>query len=143
MSQNIGNNGQEEKQAHKACIIAFKSHLKIRDSLKVENKVERYLVEPCVNGNKSFNVLEWWKGNVSRFQVLLIIAKDDVLNFIVASKLAFGIGGNVLDIYKISSLPKTYEALICCKNWIKCTLFQFEDHKFIKDVESYENIEKC
>ena len=67
---------QKQKKAYKARIEAFKSHLKARDSIEAKNEVERYLAEACVDGDDSFDVLDWWKCSVSRFPILSCIARD-------------------------------------------------------------------
>ena len=48
-------------QALKARNAAFRSHLRDKDTIEAKNELDKYLNEPCVDEEDSYDVLAWWK----------------------------------------------------------------------------------
>jgi hypothetical protein len=73
-----------------------------------------------VNDNEAtFDVLSWWKGQVTSFPILSTLARD-VLSMqvsTVASESAFSSGGRIVDAFRSRLKPEIIEALVCCKDW--------------------------
>ncbi|KAK9279067.1 hypothetical protein L1049_012742 [Liquidambar formosana] len=61
---------------------------------------------------------------------------------IVASELAFSIGGRIIDKYRSSIVPKNVEALLCTRDWL-CGLRAEEDSLDDESllVEDFQNID--
>ncbi|KAK9162882.1 hypothetical protein Syun_003784 [Stephania yunnanensis] len=51
-------------------------HLYADDASEKKTEVDRYLMEACEKQGGDFKVLDWWKGNSTRYKVLALIAKD-------------------------------------------------------------------
>ncbi|RZC61116.1 hypothetical protein C5167_022889 [Papaver somniferum] len=88
------------------------------------SEVERYLAEPIytpTNENATFDILQWWKVNAARFDILPLMAKDIFAIPVssVASESAFSTGKRILDPFRSSLKPKTLEALILLQNWLR------------------------
>ncbi|KAA0067719.1 transposase [Cucumis melo var. makuwa] len=62
-----------------------------------------------------FDILQWWKMNSDRFEVLGHMDRDILAIPVstVVSELAFSIGGRVVDSSRCSLTPEIVEALIC------------------------------
>ena len=74
----------------------YELFLEAEQSVGCSNEVHKYLAENC-DGRKdvNFEILEWWRDNWSRYQVLSKVAKD-VLAIpvsIVSFESAFSTGG--------------------------------------------------
>ncbi|XP_061348150.1 zinc finger BED domain-containing protein RICESLEEPER 1-like [Gastrolobium bilobum] len=69
----------------------------------------------------SFNVLEWWKNNSSKYRILSKMARDILAVPIstVASESTFSAGGRVIDAYRASLAENTIQALICGGDWLR------------------------
>lgn len=80
--------------------LRYEHFLQVEKSVGCNNEVEKYLAENC-DGRKDVNseILEWWRDNCSRYQVLSKVAKDvlAVLVFTVASESAFSTGGRIIN----------------------------------------------
>ena len=133
-----------ESHAHKARSAAFRSHLKKKDTIEAKNEVERFLNEACVDEDENFNILDWWKLNASRFNILSKIARDVLAVPVstVASESAFSTGGRVLDQFRSSLTPKMTEALICTQNWLRPSKLDFHDPEYDDELEKCEQIEQ-
>lgn len=91
---------------------------KVRDK-KLE--LDRYLAAPCEpDDDKTFDVLDWWKRNSSKYKTLGKMAKDIFAIPLSTNALesAFSIGDRVLDLYYSSLPPKTAEIVIFLRNWL-------------------------
>lgn len=113
----------------------------LKDNIFVECKteVDIYLLESCENPeNESFNVLDWWKINSSKYPILSYVARDILAMPVstVASESAFSTGGRVLDPHRCSLSTRTVEALICTQNWLRSTPINFDEA--IDEIEHIE-----
>ena len=62
--------------------------------------MDHYLTESYENPeNDSFEILDWWKSNSSKYPILSYVARDILATSvsIVASESTFSTGGRVLD----------------------------------------------
>ena len=59
----------------------------------------------------------------------------------VAPKLAFSIGGRVLDLLRNSLTPKMVGTLICGQNWLWSSPILINLQEVMDDIEKYEEIE--
>ncbi|KAL7249358.1 hypothetical protein ACSBR1_011517 [Camellia fascicularis] len=94
--------------------------LEIKTELHVyiEEKLHR---SKLPSDEEEFDILQWWKANSSRFQVLSRMARD-ILAIPVSSltsECAFSTDGKVLNKFQSSLLPSTIEALVCTQDWIR------------------------
>ncbi|KAH9736326.1 BED-type domain-containing protein [Citrus sinensis] len=113
----------------------------LKDNIFVECKteVDLYLLESCENlENESFDVLDWWKINSSKYPILSYVARDILAMPVstVASESAFSTGGRVLDPHRCSLSTRTVEALICTQNWLRSTPINFDEA--IDEIEHIE-----
>ncbi|KAK1264305.1 hypothetical protein QJS04_geneDACA019941 [Acorus gramineus] len=87
------------------------------------SELQRYLQEPNVeeDGEWTFDVLAWWKGQENRFPVLSAMARDllTVPASQVASESAFSTGNRVLDDYRSRLHPDVVEQCVCLRDWYK------------------------
>ncbi|KAL0547021.1 hypothetical protein IC582_016942 [Cucumis melo] len=84
------------------------------------SEIDIYLLEANVRTECDFDILQWWKMNSDRFEVLGQMARDILAIPVstVASESTFCTGGRVVDSSRCSLAPKTVEALICTQNWL-------------------------
>jgi hypothetical protein len=108
----------------------------------VQHKLEldRYLMEEIEKPNENFDILNWWKVNLTKFPVLAQIACIvlAILITTVASELAFSTEGLVLDPFRSSLAPITVEALMCAQNWLRSKPINGYDIEMIEDPKSYK-----
>lgn len=99
----------------------FTQHLVEENDLECRSEVDRYLIDGCEATTNDFDVLGWWKMNAPKYPILAEIARDVLAVPIstVASESAFSTGGCVLNPFRSSLFPITFEALICTQNWIR------------------------
>ena len=98
-------------------------------------------MEQCVDvDDRTFDILQWWKANASRFKILSLITRDVLAIPVstVASESAFSTGGRVLDLFRSQLSPKTVEALICTQQWL-CASHQIDLHDYMDDTETAES----
>ncbi|KAK1264884.1 hypothetical protein QJS04_geneDACA017839 [Acorus gramineus] len=93
------------------------------DNASSNSELQRYLQEPNVeeDGEGTFDVLAWWKGQENRFPVLSAMARD-LLTFPpaqVASKSAFSTGNRVIDDYRSHLYLDVVEQCVCLRDWYK------------------------
>ena len=72
-------------------------------------------------GGTTFDVLQWWKGNQSKFPILSMMARD-ILSIpvtTVASESTFSAGKRVIDAKRASMNTETVEILLCGGDWVK------------------------
>ena len=78
----------------------YERFLEAEQSVSCSNEVEKHLAENC-DGRKyvNFEVLEWWKDNSSRYQVLSKVTKDVLVVsiFTVVFESAFSIESHIVD----------------------------------------------
>ena len=78
----------------------YERFLEVEKSIGCSNEIEKYLAENCESRRDvKFEILEWWKANSDRYQVLSKMARDVLAVHIstIASELAFSTGGRILD----------------------------------------------
>ena len=114
-----------------------------KDVLSVDTKVDVYLMEHCISREVNFDILEWWKGNSSRYKVLSQIAKDilAILVSTVASESAFSTSGRVIDSFHSTLAPTTIEALVYAQNWMRSKAINIEYvdlKKYLEDIATVE-----
>ncbi|KAK8916019.1 hypothetical protein KSP39_PZI023387 [Platanthera zijinensis] len=107
------------------------------------SELEMYLTETRIKKvvGESFDILNWWKTNSTRFPVMSLMARD-VLAIpvtIVASESAFSTGGRVLDQFRSSLSPKVVEGLICAQDWLRGSPIPQEIEARITDVAELES----
>ncbi|KAA0046010.1 transposase [Cucumis melo var. makuwa] len=74
------------------------------------SEIDIYLLEANVRTKGDFDILQWWKMNSDRFEVIGHMARDilAIPISIVVSESAFNTGGTA----------QTVDALICIQNWL-------------------------
>ena len=95
----------------------FHSFQASRNLMDCKFEIEQYYLEDVESPSTTFDILNWWKVNLTKFMILSKLAHD-VLAIpvtIVALKLAFSMGGYVLDPFRSSLVPKIVEALVRTK----------------------------
>ena len=117
----------------------YERFLQVEQFVGCRNEVKKYLAENC-DGRKdvNFEILERWRDNWSRYQVLSKVAKDvlAVPVSIVASELAFSTGGWIVDPFWSSLSPFMVQNLVCSQNWLQATVPI--SHRQSRDVEALE-----
>ncbi|XP_031247976.1 zinc finger BED domain-containing protein RICESLEEPER 2-like [Pistacia vera] len=106
-----------------------------------QSELDCYLGEgchKCVGDHDSFDALQWWKANSTKFPVLSTMAREILAIPIttVASESAFSAGSRVIDSYRASLSPATVEMLLCGCDWCRtlngvkkgCKKEEDEDH---------------
>ncbi|CDY12417.1 BnaC08g09060D [Brassica napus] len=112
----------------------------LHGSDNTKSSLELYLEKPRL-GLKAFadiEVLNYWKENGHRHGDLASLALDllSIPITTVASESAFSIGGRVLTPFRNRLLPKTVQALICTRNWLRGYAdFEGDIEKFFDDDE--------
>ncbi|KAG6484252.1 hypothetical protein ZIOFF_061047 [Zingiber officinale] len=112
---------------------------------EISNEVDKYLADEIEKrSNKSFNLLEWWKGSETRYPILSMIAKDvfSIPCSTVASESAFSLGKRIVDPFRSSLSTKMVEALVCTSDWLRAEEFSFWKDPTDDDLELYKEIEE-
>ncbi|KAH9687521.1 hypothetical protein KPL70_014804 [Citrus sinensis] len=107
----------------------------VNDEKELEVDTENHVENP---ENESFDVLDWWKINSSKYPILSYVARDILAMPVstVASESAFSTGGRVLDPHRCSLSTRTVEALICTQNWLRSTPINLDEA--IDEIEHIE-----
>ncbi|KAL4615316.1 hypothetical protein ACB092_07G115000 [Castanea dentata] len=109
----------------------YERFLEVEQSAGCSNELEKYLAENC-DGRKdvNFEILEWWRDNCSRYQVLSKVAKDMLAVPIstVASESAFSTSGRIVDPFRSSLSPLMVQNLVCSQNWLQATKAAFWEY---------------
>ena len=99
----------------------YEHFLQVEQSVGCSNELEKYLAENC-DGRKdvNFEILEWWRDNCNRFQVLSKVVKDVLAVPVstIASESAFSTGGRIVDPFRSSLSPFMVQNLVCSQNWL-------------------------
>jgi hypothetical protein len=86
-------------------------------------EIDTYLEDSLASGREGedFDILKWWKTKSDQYPVLASMARDFLAIPLssVASESTFSTAGMIIDKYRNSLSPKTVEALICTKDWLK------------------------
>ncbi|KAL2533125.1 Zinc finger BED domain-containing protein DAYSLEEPER [Abeliophyllum distichum] len=85
-----------------------------------ETQLDLYLEEPVLPRSSDFDLLNWWKANSSKYNILQKLARDILAIPIstVASESAFSTSGRFVSPHRSRLHPKTLEALMCAQNWL-------------------------
>ncbi|XP_019434594.1 PREDICTED: zinc finger BED domain-containing protein DAYSLEEPER-like [Lupinus angustifolius] len=121
----------------KRCMFdELKKHNMILISQAGKSQLDVYLDEPIKELDEELDVLKWWKGKVTRFPDLSLLARDllSIPITTVASESAFSIGAHVLNKYRSRLLPKNVQALICTRNWLHGFANNDEDDDESNDI---------
>ena len=95
---------------------------KQRTSSSSFNELLLYKQTPRLEGFDNidlYDVLDWWKNNVSYYPILAQVAKDVLTPPVstVPSESDFSAGGRVLTEKRTNFTDDTLETLICIKDW--------------------------
>ncbi|KAL0545746.1 hypothetical protein IC582_015638 [Cucumis melo] len=103
-------------------------------------EIDIYLLEANVMTEGDFDILQWWKMNSDRFEVLGHMARDilAILVSTVASESAFSTGGRVVDLSRCSLAPKKVEALICTQNWLNSNPIHLQVQHELEEASKFE-----
>ena len=97
--------------------------MEAEQSIGCSNEINKYLAENCESrkGDVKFEILEWWKANSDRYQVLSKLARDVLAVPVstVASELAFSTEGRILDPFRSSLSPLMVQNLVCAQDWLQ------------------------
>ncbi|KAA0057608.1 transposase [Cucumis melo var. makuwa] len=104
------------------------------------SEIDIYLLEANVRTEGDFDILQWWKMNSDRFEVLGQMARDILAIPVstVASESAFSTGGRVVDSSRCSLAPKTMEALICTQNWLNSDPIHLQFQHELEEASKFE-----
>ena len=118
----------------------YERFLQVEQSVGCSNELERYLAENC-DGRKdaNFEILEWWRDNCNRYQVLSKVVKDVLAVPVstVASESAFSTGGRIVDPFRSALSPLMVQNLVCSQNWLQATV-PISHRQSRDDVEALE-----
>ncbi|XP_059453467.1 zinc finger BED domain-containing protein RICESLEEPER 2-like [Corylus avellana] len=120
----------------------FHSFQASRNLMDCKTEIEQYCLEDVESPSTTFDILNWWKVNSTKFPILSKVARDVLAIPVttVASESTFSTGGRVLDPFRSSLAPKTVEALVCTQNWLRSSPVSLRDTFLSKvdDGESYK-----
>ncbi|KAA0038068.1 transposase [Cucumis melo var. makuwa] len=104
------------------------------------SEIDIYLLEANVRTEGDFDILQWWKMNTDRFEVLGHMARDIFAISVstVASESDFSTGGHVVDSSRCSLTPKIVEALICTQNWLNSDPIHLPIQHEFEDASKFE-----
>ncbi|XP_057441940.1 zinc finger BED domain-containing protein RICESLEEPER 2-like [Lotus japonicus] len=119
--------------------MEFDKDMSMSDNMNT-NEVDSYFKEALEKKTHSFDILNWWKVNSSKYPTLALIAKDVLAMPVstVASESAFSTGGRVLNNYRSSLSPKTVEALVCAQNWFRSGHLSSDIEELLEEFEKLE-----
>ena len=94
---------------------------KIHSCVLDSSEMVRYFSQPRVLFNKSYNIIEWWKENVSEFPILGRVAMDflTIMPSSVSSERSFSTAGLTLTKTRNRLHSNTARKLMCLKSWNK------------------------
>ena len=94
---------------------------KIQSCVLDSSEMVRYFSQPRVLFNKSYNIIEWWKENVSEFPILSRVAMDflTIMPSSVSSERSFSTAGLTLTKTRNRLHSNTARKLMCLKSWNK------------------------
>ncbi|CAL9029994.1 unnamed protein product, partial [Prunus brigantina] len=131
--------------AHSQMLREMLLQRKEEQQMEISNEVDKYFADPFENPrNKSFNLLDWWKGNQSRYPILSKVAKDifAIPSSTVASENAFSLGKRIVDPFRSSLTPKMVEALVCTHDWLRADEFNLYKEPTDEEIAFYKELEE-
>ena len=109
---------------------------------EITNDVDKYLSDPFESiSDNDFKLLDWWRGNITRYPVLSKIAKD-VFSIPSSSENAFSLGRRIVDPFRASLTPKMVEALVCSSDWLRGEEFNYYKEPTDEHLEFYKELEE-
>ena len=120
---------------------AFEKKLEKKASLETKSEIGKYLLDNLEKLG-SYDILDWWKLNASKYPILSKMARDVLAIHIstVAFESAFSTSGRILlDAFRSSLSPKKVEALVCSQNWLK-KYHIINLQEILEGVQMYEEI---
>ncbi|XVF53859.1 hypothetical protein PTKIN_Ptkin05aG0133000 [Pterospermum kingtungense] len=114
-----GNDVQLQKMA-KLMFDKFENKASTYGSSPVVDKFMNKGGDECSRGMVGLHSNDAWKQSHFRYPELASMAQDvlTILVSMVASELAFSVGGKVLDQYHSSLKPNIVEVIVCSKDWL-------------------------
>ena len=133
----------EEEEGLAFLTSQFNRHLELEDNIGDKSEVDKFLLESREVEDNNFDLLGWWKNNVTEYQILSRVTRDvfAIPVSTVASESAFSTGGRVLDPFRSSLLPNTIEAPICTQNWIRSSSTPISLRDAMDEVEQLEKLD--
>ena len=119
---------------------ALEKKLEDEASLETKSKIGKYLLDNLEKLG-SYDILDWWKLNASKYLILSKMAKEilAILISTVTSESAFSTSGRILDAFMSSLFPKAVDALVCSQNWLK-KYHIINLQEILEGVQMYEEI---
>ncbi|BBG93734.1 lectin protein kinase family protein, partial [Prunus dulcis] len=117
---------------------------KDEQSVEISNEVDKYFADPFESPlSKQFNLLNWWKGNQTRYLILSQVAKDifAIPSSTIGSENAFNLGKRIVDPFRSSLHPKMVHALVCTCDWLRADEFSFYKEPMDDEIELYKEME--
>lgn len=133
--------GEEEDEDY---AYMFTEYLIEQDTKNNISELDRYLSQPCEIADETFDILDWWRRNSSRYKILGKMAKDVYAISLSTTAIVptFSTRGRVLDSYH-STLsqrsPKMVEIVICLRNWLGSQ--DETDERELEELEDEEEME--
>jgi hypothetical protein len=124
-------------------LAQFKKDWQEEDSVENINEIEKFLVDGCEDSNDDkLDILDWWKCNVSKYNILLKVAQNvlAILISTVAFKLAFSTDSYILNQFQSFLSIEIVQTLICCQNRLRYRLISIDIRNLIKIFETYEHL---
>ncbi|CAL8993441.1 unnamed protein product [Prunus brigantina] len=114
---------------------------KDEQSVEISNEVDKYFADPFESHlSKQINLLNWWKGNQTRYPIFSQVFKDifAIPNSTIASENIFSLGKRIVDPFRSSLHPKMVEALVCTCDWLRADEFSFYKEPMDDEIEFYK-----
>ena len=110
------------------------------DANSVDTEVDIYLLESRIKREENFDILDWWKGNSSRYKVLSKVARDLLAIPVstVASESTFSTSRRVIDPFRSMLAPTIVEALVCAQNWLRSKAINIDLQSYLEDIVNVE-----
>ena len=123
----------------KALDLEFEKDMSLVDNMNV-NEVDLYLMEGLEKKSPTFDILNWWKVNSTKYPILAQVIRDVLAMPVstVASESDFSTRGRVLNCYRSSLTPKTVEALVSARNWCRSAPIASDVEDLLEDLEQLE-----
>ncbi|KAI5335743.1 hypothetical protein L3X38_025877 [Prunus dulcis] len=118
---------------------------KEEQQMEISNEVDKCFADPFENPrNKNFNLLDWWKGNQSRYPTISKVAKDifAISSSTVASENAFSLGKRIVDPFRSSLTPKMVDALVYTHDWLRVDEFNLYKEPTDEEIGFYKELEE-
>ena len=122
----------------------FKKHLKQEGGVERKNEVERYLGDNYEDPNDfKLDIFSSYRRNAKKYKILYKVAQHMLAIPVstVVSKVAFSIGGPILDPFRSSLSPSIVQALVCCQNWLYLAPIPINIRTFMDYIENSKMIE--